>query len=311
MNCCPDIRPRRQAFRASAMKLALLVLAIPALAFMASDVLAGEPIRLTQDGRPKRDPIFTNAAGTELIYSVLEKPNQLRLMKLTLSTGESVALHPMENRSEFEPAVSSDGRFIVYVQNRGNLTLALVIHDILDHQSWEVPPGGGFSGMRSPTFTPDKSRVYYSYPEEGRQQIYSVDLKGKNRQTIIDSEGVNNWPSFAPDGRTFVFGSSRDDDYEIYEANADGTAVRRLTSSPRQDLRPRYSPVGTRIAFTSNRDENYEIYLMNRDGSRPVRVTNHPEQDDYPAWHPDGKRLIIVSERNGAFDLYQIDVPQD
>lgn len=275
----------------------------------ATAVIAGQPVRLTSDGHPKRDPVFLNQAGTELLYVILEKPNQLRLMKLSLADQTSIPLHPQETRSEFEPAVSADGRYLAYVQNRGNLSLALVIHDLIDNQTSEVPPGGGFSGMRCPTFAPDNSRVLFSYPEEGRQQIYSVDLKAKNRKMIIDSEGVNNWPHFAPAGDRFVFASSRDDDYELYVADVNGGSVRRLTDSPKQDIRPRFSPDGTRIVFTSNRDGNYELYMMKADGSQVTRLTNHPEQDDYAIWHPNGKQLIYLSELNGAFDFYLMDGP--
>ena len=267
---------------------------------------AAEPLRLTADGRVKSSPTFLNA--DTLVYSLLEKPSQMRLMKLSLSAGTTAPIHPAETRNEFEPAVSADGRFLSFVQNRGNLSLALVIEDTQGDQSAEVPPGGGFSGMHCPTFAPDGSRILFSYPEEGRQKIFAVDSRGKNRQTVVDSTGVNNWPHFSPDGQQIVFSSSRDDDFEIYVARADGSDPRRMTESPRQDIRPKFSPDGKRIAFTSSRDGNYEIYVMNSDGTNLVRVTNHPELDDFPAWHPDGRRLVMVSERRGQFDLYLVDI---
>lgn len=280
-----------------------------AFALLLTSISAAEPVRLTHDGRVKQGPVFADATGMTILYSVLERPAQIRLSKLSLADGMSLPLHPSETRSEFEPAISTDGRFLTFVQNRGNLSLALVIEDLQGSQSAEVPPGGGFSGMHCPTFSPDSTRILFSYPEDGRQQIFAVDMHGKNRTKIIDSAGVNNWPCFSPDGRQVTFGSSRDDDFEIYTAKADGTDVKRLTVSPRQDIRPRFSPDGRRIAFTSNRDGNYEVYVMGHDGSNLARMTNHPEQDDYPTWHPDGKHLVMVSERDGQFDLYQIEVP--
>ena len=90
---------------------------------------AAEPQRLTMDGRVKRDPVLLNPSGMELLYVLHDKPNRLRLMKLSLKDGQSTPLHPDETRSELEPAVSRDGRFLAFVQNRGNLSLALVIQD--------------------------------------------------------------------------------------------------------------------------------------------------------------------------------------
>lgn len=270
---------------------------------------AAEPIRLTTDGRVKRDPVFSKPEGSELLFAVLDQPKQLRLMRLTLASGKVEAVHPDETRSEFEPAVSRDGRYLAFVQNRGNLSLALVIKDLMANTQVEVPPGGGFSGMHSPAIAPDNSRVLYSYPEDGRQHLFVAGIDAKQPRRLVDSSGVNNWPSFSPDGQQVVFSSTRDGDYELYVMKSDGTDVRRLTDSPKQDIRPRWSPDGRRIAFTSNRDGNYEIYWIAPDGSGLSRVTNHPEQDDYAAWSPNGRRLVFVAERDGHQDLVSVEVP--
>lgn len=270
---------------------------------------AAEPIRLTADGSVKRDPVFSKPDGSELLFVVLDQPKQLRLMRLLLTSGKVEPLHPDETRSEFEPAVSHDGRFLAFVQNRGNLSLAMVIQDLMDGKQFEVPPGGGFSGMHSPAIAPDNSRVLYSYPEEGRQHLFEVGIDAKGPRRLVDSSGVNNWPSFSPDGKQVVFSSTRDGDFELYVMKSDGTGVRRLTNSPRQDVRPRWSPDGHRIAFTSNRDGNYEIYVIAPDGSGLTRITNHPEQDDYAAWHPSSHQLVWIAERNGHHDLVSIEMP--
>ncbi len=267
--------------------------------------------RLTTDGRIKNSPVFVDRSGSELIYVLQERPVQFRLMRFKLADQSVAPVHPQQTKTEFEPALSLDGNVLAYVQSRGNLSLALMIHDARTGKAVEVPPGAGFSGPRSPAISPDGTRVLFSYADQGRQRIYSVNLEARDQKTIIDSDGVNNWPDFSPDGRRIVFASTRDDDYEIYSAAADGSDARRLTNSPRQDIRPRYSPDGSLIAFMSSRDGNYEIYVMKADGSDVRRVTQNPESDDYPAWHPDGKRLVIVSERDGRHDLYLLDVPGD
>lgn len=286
----------------------VLLVAVLGLGF-GQRLAAAEPIRLTTDGRVKRDPVFSKPDGSELLFAVLDRPKQLRLMKLTLASGKVESLHPDETRSEFEPAVSRDGRFLAFVQNRGNLSLALVIKDLMNSTQAEVPPGGGFSGMHSPAIAPDNSRVLYSYPEEGRQHLFSVGINAKSPTRLVDSSGINNWPSFSPDGQQVVFSSTRDGDYELYVMKSDGTDVRRLTDSPKQDIRPRWSPDGRRIAFTSNRDGNYEIYFIAPDGSGLSRFTNHPEQDDYATWSPEGRQLVFVAERDGHQDLVSVEVP--
>lgn len=136
---------------------------------------AVDAVRLTSDGHLKRDALFVNE-GKEIVYTYLESPVQLRLMRLDLEMGTSKPLHTDASKNEFEPDVSSDDRYEAFVQSRGNLSLALVIRDTKTSQDAEIKPSGGFSGMRSPAISPDQKRVLYCYPEDGRQQIYSVNL---------------------------------------------------------------------------------------------------------------------------------------
>src|SRR4051794_30950847 len=85
-------------------------------------------VRLTTDGRTKADPVFVRG-GAEVVFSVLESPTQLRLMRLKLADGTVAPLHPAATTAEFEAAFTPDGRFYAYVQSRGNLNLKLVIRD--------------------------------------------------------------------------------------------------------------------------------------------------------------------------------------
>lgn len=264
--------------------------------------------RLTQDGRLKLTSAFTGK-GDELVFATLETPVLFRLMRLNLADRTVEAFHKDASKSEFEPAFSADGRFCAFAQNFGVLTVQIVIRDRQMQKDAIVPPGTGFSGLRSPAISSDGTRVLYSFADENRQQIYSVDIQGGDRRRLTDSTGINNWPSFSPDGKQIVFSSTRDDNYEIYTMQADSSQLRRLTDNPFQDLRPRFSPDGKRIAFVSGRDGNYEIYLMQADGSAQQRLTYNPERDDYPTWHPDGSHLVIASERAGRHDLYLVDVP--
>ena len=286
------------------LRLVLLVY----LAQLTIDITAAEPVRLTNDGLIKRDVSYM-ADGKHISYVWLENPAQLRLMKLNVQTKIVEPLHKDVTKTEFEPAFSSDGQHYTFIQSRGNLSLALVIRNLQTGKQTEIPPGGGFSGLRSPAFSADGKRVLYAYPVGGRQHLFSVDLAAKDRKQLTDSPGVNNWPDCSPDGKQIVFSSTRDGNYDVYIMDSDGTNVKRLTTNPRQDIRPRFSPDGKQITFTSTRDGNYEIYVINTDGSNLRRVTNHLERDDYPAWHPDGKRLLVVSERAGKHDLYLVDVP--
>ena len=274
----------------------------------ARPVSAADPVRLTHDGRMKFTPVFINR-GEDLVYVDLLNPKMFRLQNLQVSDGEIKPVHETVGSQEFDPAYSADGKYYAYAKAVGTLSVGLVITSRVDKKEVNLAPGQGFSGYRSPAIAPDSSRVLFSFAEEGRQDIFSVNMEGKDRKALTGGKGINLWPDFSASGQQIAFCSSRDGNFEIYVMKPDGSEITRVTNNPFQDLRPRFSPDGKRLAFASHRDGNFEIYLINTDGSGLRRITDHEERDDYPAWSPDGKSLVIVSEREGEHDLYRVEVP--
>jgi Tol biopolymer transport system component len=291
---------------------------------------AGEPQRLTHDGKLKFAPVFL-PGGKQIVFCVHNVPNRVSLMRLDLGDGEQRLLFPSMAAHLFDADVSRDGRYHCFVISAISPQLVLIIKDLHRDKSQSAAvdqyeqdgittlkltldrakvfkPKGARSTVRTPRIMPDGSRVVFTHSGPGGKQIASVDMQGGDLKKLTQSAGINCWPAISPDGKKIAFSSSREGHFQIYVMNADGSNVHRLTHSKARDVRPAWSPDGTQIAFTSARDGNYEIYLMQSDASNVRRVTNHPERDDYPTWHPDGKQLLTISQRNGRSDLYLFDL---
>jgi Tol biopolymer transport system component len=274
------------------------------LFLFAAAALGEEPARLTHDGRLKRDPRFVDAAAS-VVYSAVDSPILMRLVRLDLASGRATPLNPEAASSQFEATFSPDGRYRAYVEFRGVTNVKLVIRDTRDKRDALFDPGSDRAHVGNPAIDAHAGRVVFSLPRTVGQQLVSVDFEGRDlRYLTSQSEAIDDWPALSPDGKSLAFASSRDGNFEIYIAGADGSRPRRLTTSPGLDIRPAWSPDGRRLAFTSLRDGNYEIYVADVDGADVRRLTNHPERDDFPQWHPDGRRLLTISERAGQFDLY-------
>ncbi len=267
---------------------------------------SSEPIRLTTDGTLKQDPVFLKG-GDEIVYTLLESPVQLRLMRLKVGDKASTKLHPDAITNEFEVTFTADAGTYAFVQSRGNLNMKLVIRDAATAKDAVFDPGGGFASIRRPSVHPKGERICFAIPASTGQEIASVGRDGKDRKTLT-AGGINNWPAYSPDGKRIAFCSSREGEFDLYVMNADGTDVKRIIKLEGMQTRPCWSPDGKRLAFTWNRDGNYDIHAVNLDGTGLVRLTDHAERDDYATWHPDGKSVVFVGERNGKFDLYSVSV---
>ena len=228
--------------------------------FIAPSTGGQELKRLTKDGRQCFDPVFVKN-GSETVYTVLETPTQTSLMRLKIDDGSIEKLHPQATTAEFEPAFAPDGRYFAFVQSRGNLNLKMVIRDTKDSKETIFDPGGGFAGMRRPSFFPDGSRIVISLPESNGQQIATINNQGKDKK-LLTATGFNSWPAVSPDGKKIAFGSNRDGDYEIYVMNADGSNVRRVTNHAERDDHACWHPDGRRLAFVGERGGRFDLYLV-------------------------------------------------
>ena len=285
------------------------IVVIAFLAFVARTPLAAEPRRLTTDGQLKFSPTFLGE-GDEIAFSIHDIPSRLTLMKLKLADGSQTRMFPNMEQHILDVTMSRNGRYIAFARAGTSPQLPLVIKDTMTGTESVYDPKDARGGLRSPSISPDLSRVVFGQSAPGGQQIASVDMKAGDLKLLTRAPGINTHPQYSPDGTLIVFSSSREGDFDIYVMKSDGTDVRRLTASVGMDAHPHWSPDGRRISFTSRRDGNYEIYLMNADGSNPRNLTQHPERDDFAAWHPGGKQIVTVSERNGDYDLYLFDVPE-
>lgn len=277
-----------------------LVAAVLITASLVQILSAGEPAHevLTHSGNSKSELNFRDA--DHLVYVEETGPRQWAIMQLTLSTGTVERLHPDFKYNQFGPAFSPDGKHFAYLKNVGNLNLRLVIRNLESGAESEFGEGG-FSGMQAPCFSADSQRLFYAYPTDGRQQIWSCNLQCDDRKILVDSSGINNWPSCSADGQ-LVFASSRSGNYELYLQSHVDTPPRQVTSHSLMDIRPRINASGTEIVFTSTRSGNYDIYKLRSADNEPVRITSNPERDDYACWHPDG-RIVYVEELDGQTEI--------
>lgn len=150
-------------------------------------------------------------------------------------------------------------------------------------------------------------------------QMYVMDLDGKNVHRVSTGYGAATCGYFFPGGRRVLYSSTHMaglqcppkpkrgpkyrwalDDYEIYSVRLDGRELHRLTFSPGYDAEATVSPNGKTIVFTSVREGDIDLYSMNIDGTGLKRLTDDVGYDGGAFYSPDSKRIVYRAQHPGT-----------
>ena len=234
-------------------------------------------VNVTQDhsvettaGFPAWSPSRSQIAYIAVIVTKPPPPNPHHIYSMNLAEGSVSGLTSGGTKSRIPLAWSPDGRKILFA-----------------FRSYSNPY---YKGLKS-------------------DDIYVMDVDGKNLMELTNSPEIEETASWSPDGTQIAFdrwlgetGSS------IFVMDANGENSQRLTFEPGINVAPHWSPDGNNIAFLSNRDGAPRIYTMERDGQNVLQITHHRRKfDGAPTWSPNGRWLAIGSGDEQSWGLYLID----
>jgi unsaturated rhamnogalacturonyl hydrolase len=256
------------------------------------------PVRLQIPGSEKEDrPLF--AADGRLAFSAHSRHSG---WDVVIHTGAPWFWFPLRrpDSDELHPAISPDGRFMVYVSNQsGNWEIYVVELRVMDPQlTFHV------ASDRVPSWSPDGREIIFRSEWQGNSDIYVMDVEGRDLRRLTEDPAGDAWPSFSPDGKWILFQSDRAGNNDIYVMDRDGGQITQLTTHPAEDMTPSWSPDGRYILFASDRDGDFDIYRMPFTPPPPRRlypnhvlankiwqaverfVEEHPPEEIYPGYDP-------------------------
>jgi len=163
-------------------------------------------------------------------------------------------------------------------------------------------------------FSADATRLIFQATRPGESecdQIYTIDLDGRNLRKVSTGEGRTTCGYFFPAGDRIIYSSTHHVDracpvppdrsrgyvwpllpYDVFSARPDGSDLRRLTNNDAYDAEATISPDGRRIVFTSLRDGDVNIFVMNADGSDVRQLTDEVGYDGGAFFSADGSRIV-------------------
>ena len=221
--------------------------------------------------------------------------------------------------SGFRPAVSPDGRWLVYgsrheaetglrrrdLQTGAEEWLLFPVHrdDQESRATLDVLPGYAF--------TPDSRSVvvatggeFWQVPLEGgapKRIPFTADVEIPLGPEVRSTYRVDDAATFtakqirdavaAPDGRRIAFSTLG----SLYVMDLPGGTPRRLTNPEVNAHQPTWSPDGVNIGYITWSDrEGGHIWRQPAAGGQPQRLTRVAAAYTNPAWSPDGARIVAL-----------------
>jgi Tol biopolymer transport system component len=253
---------------------------------------------------------------------------QYQLYRYDRETGQSQIMSRRYG-SAFRPALSPDGRWLVYGTREGAQT-GLRIRDLgTGLEEWlaypvqrdELESRAPLDVLPGYAFTPDSRAIIVSYGGEiwrvpvDRSAPVNIAFEASVRRDVgpevkfayaVDTTALVTakqirHPAAAPDGRRIVFTAF--DRLWIQEL-PEGTP-RRLTESDVGEYQPQWSPDGRWVTYVTWDDARggHIMKLATSGSARPVQLTRVAALYTNPAWSPEGRR--VVATRAAARELQE------
>ncbi|HVP38673.1 MAG TPA: hypothetical protein VMS93_05750 [Candidatus Saccharimonadales bacterium] len=203
------------------------------------------------------------------------------------------------------PAVSPDGRSVVFMSNRtGHYSLYLKQFD--PDSTWAVADPQYVNLY--PRWFKDGRRILYVSQRDTLQGLYVRDLATGRETCLFQSPQVIYFPTLSPDEKEVFFSWGKTHVYfDLYRVPVTGGEPQPWCQMPGFKMSPTFTPDGTHVLFArANEHAVYELWVAPL--SAPLaghKVETGLPSSYYPAFSPDGKRLAFCSrDETGVVDVW-------
>ena len=231
-------------------------------------------------------------------------------------------------RLHLAPALSPDGRRLMFMSERDRLSLDLFMAD--------AETGAVVQKIVSMAADPHYDSLQYIHSSGawnaagdrfaiaalsgGRPTLVLVNVSQPDDRVEIPLEGLGEIynPSWSPEGDRLVFSALQGGLSDLFVYTLSTGSLRQLTADAFADLQPAWSPDGHTIAlatdrFTSALDDlrfgPLRVGLLDLQTGiiRPASADSAGKQVN-PQWAPGGEAVYFVSDPDGVSNVYRVDL---
>ena len=232
-------------------------------------------------------------------------------------------------RLHVAPALSPDGRRLMFMSERDRLSLDLFMADTdtgeVVQKIVSMAADPHYDSLQyihsSGAWSPSGDRFAIAALSGGQPTLVLVNVaKPDERQEIpLDGLGEIYNPSWSPDGDRLVFSALKGGVSDLFVYTISTRSLRQLTADMFADLHPAWSPDGHTIAFATDRftsalDElsfgPLRVGLLEPGTGtiEPAHTGSGAAKQVNPQWAPGGEALYFVSDPDGVSNVYRVEL---
>lgn len=179
------------------------------------------------------------------------------------------------------PDVSSDGRFLTYVTNRGGTSTLRIAHLDAEHgveDERALVPSADTEQAYTPRFSPDGQRIAYSaWTRGGYRDIRVVDVRSGSFYEVSHDRAIDQQPVWAPDGKTLYFVSDRTGIANVFAYDVGVQKLSQVTNVLTGAYMPAISEDGRRMVYVGYSSYGFDLYELPLEPSRFLPASDAPE----------------------------------
>lgn len=237
------------------------------------------------------------------------------LFLLSVGTGEKKRLTSPKGRGDYSPALSSDGRNLVFIRwiapSITELLLLQLNGDFLPEGEAQQLTHENQLAM-CPAWLPDGKEVLFGIGAWHFARLWRLNVADPGHPARLPFLAEDAYaPAVTRAGHRLLFRRIVLDiniwRYDVPRGKIPSSPPRELIASKRGDNVPRFSPDDQRIAFISDRSGTAELWISDADGQNCVQLSflGGPVPD-LPSWSPDSQRITFHAAKEGQTELFMI-----